>query len=152
MCDSILIDGHLFSNFGEVSKRLGVPMIPIEIDGDSYEPNENECLCSADIPKMAAMAGMNCREADWDNHPFISYIVEKRGIMKKTTSIVKLLNALEATRSFSEGRRLVGSDAIKLNGFPVRNTTAEADFFVGDIIELGKTRRFEVKEEDLQKI
>jgi hypothetical protein len=77
MCVSILIDGEEFDTFGEVSKKLNVPMIRFE--GHLFEPKETDCLCSADIPKMAEKAGMNCHlSMDFDNHPLISYIVESK--------------------------------------------------------------------------
>lgn len=64
-------------------------------------------------------------------------------------TLAQLLMRLEATASMGESRKLSSFDAIKLNGFVVKNIDKEADFFIGDIIQIGKSTIFEVKEEHL---
>ena len=70
---------------------------------------------------------------------------------KRKMTIEKLLTKLGATVSISEGRRVVVQGAVRLNGMLVTNMNVDFDFYVGDVIEVGK-RSFTVEEKDLEEV
>jgi hypothetical protein len=55
MCNTVIIDGEEYDTIGEVADRLGVPVHLVE--GYDFEPEEDQCLCGADIPRAAKEAG-----------------------------------------------------------------------------------------------
>lgn len=64
-------------------------------------------------------------------------------------TIIQLLKQLNATISMSDGRRVTSMGAVKLNGFPVQRTDVDVDFHVGDVIEVGKHKKFVVQTQHL---
>lgn len=65
-------------------------------------------------------------------------------------TITQLLKRLGVTVSMSESRRIVTMGAVKLNGLPVEKMNVDFDFHPGDLIQVGKNRTFEIREEHLE--
>lgn len=60
--------------------------------------------------------------------------------MKLETTLPDLLVRVNITKSLAETRKIAFSNKIKLNGFIVKNTEVKAEFHVGDVLEIGKTK------------
>lgn len=69
-------------------------------------------------------------------------------ITKKKLTLENLLSQVGATCSVSEGRRYITGQSVKLNGFVVDKLNVEAEFHVGDVIEIGK-RKFTITDKHL---
>jgi tyrosyl-tRNA synthetase len=65
---------------------------------------------------------------------------------RKKMTVLELLKKLNATCSMAESRRLIASDSISLNGSKIQPDT---EFHIGDVIQVGKHKTFEVKSEHL---
>ena len=66
-------------------------------------------------------------------------LILERTEMKTTINDILLKN--KAFLSMAEGRRLARNQSIKLNGFPVQNVDMKHEFYVGDVIQVGKKRK-----------
>ena len=64
---------------GEVSDELGTPIVLVE--GATYEPDPDSCLCTVDVMQMAKNAGRKCVDVsnDWDDWSFIDYVIDPDG-------------------------------------------------------------------------
>ena len=75
MCDAVLLNGKYIDEATELAEELQSPVVSIV----EYHAREKCCLCCIDIPAMAKNAGAECVENnDWDNHPYINYIITKK--------------------------------------------------------------------------
>ena len=61
---------------GDVRRELNTPIVLIE--GVSFEPTDDQCLCTVDVVAMAKNAGRQCEYVgqDWDNWAWIDFVID----------------------------------------------------------------------------
>jgi tyrosyl-tRNA synthetase len=64
-------------------------------------------------------------------------------------NLIKLLKQADAFVSSSEGRRCVMMGAVRINNAPVTELVDEIDVEVGDVIQIGRTKKITITKEIL---
>ena len=61
---------------GDIRRELNTPIVLVE--GATFEPMDDQCLCSVDVLAMAKNAGRKCEYVgqDWDKWEWIDYVID----------------------------------------------------------------------------